>query len=41
VAPDLEPTRAVPISPVLITAHGVRVEGLDRATLITVLRALT
>src|SRR2546426_5633655 len=40
-APDPEPTRASPISPVLITAQGVRVEGLDRDTLIVVLRALT
>jgi transposase-like protein len=38
VAPDPEPRRVVGI--VLIAAHGVRVEGLDRETLIAVLRAL-
>ncbi len=40
-APDPEPKQASPISPVLITAQGVRVEGLDRDTLIAVLRALS
>jgi hypothetical protein len=38
VAPDPEPRRVVGI--VLIAAHGVRVEGLDRETLIAMLRAL-
>ena len=40
VAPDPEPTRDDPGGLVLTTAHGVRVEGLDRDTLIAVLRAL-
>src|SRR2546426_11613752 len=40
-APDPEPTRVALGRPVLITAHGIRVEGLDRDTLIAVLRALT
>ena len=36
VRPDPMPTAG----PVLVTPHGVRVEGLDRDTLITVLRVL-
>jgi hypothetical protein len=40
VAPDPEPQRDDPGGLVLTTAHGVRVEGLDRDTLIAVLRAL-
>jgi hypothetical protein len=37
----VEATEAsVAVRPVLITANGVRVEGLDRGTLIAVLRAL-
>lgn len=38
VAPEPEPTRAPGF--VLIATHGLRVEGLDRDTLIAVLRAL-
>jgi transposase-like protein len=34
------PAERAASSPVLITPHGLRVEGLDRDTLVTVLRAL-
>ncbi len=40
VAPDPEPERDDPAGLVLITAQGARVEGLNRAALIAVLRAL-
>lgn len=40
VVPDMEVTAAPP-QPVLVTPSGFRVEGLDAATLVTMLRALS
>jgi hypothetical protein len=40
VAPERDPERPAPSHLVLTTARGVRVEGLDRRTLLAVLRAL-
>ena len=40
IAPAAREEESAPARPVLITPQGVRVEGLDRAALIAVLRAL-
>ena len=40
VRPDPVPAASSPVGPVLLTPQGVRVEGLDRDTLIAVLRVL-
>jgi hypothetical protein len=40
IAPAALEGEGIPARPVLITPQGVRVEGLDRATLIALLRAL-
>jgi hypothetical protein len=32
---------APPVKPVLVTSHGLRIEGLDVAAVVTVLRSLT
>jgi transposase-like protein len=40
IAPDAMPALSPPSRPVLVTPHGVRVEGLDVAGVVTVLRAL-
>jgi transposase-like protein len=39
-APPAAPEAAPQVSPVLVTPHGVRVEGLDVASIVTVLRSL-
>jgi hypothetical protein len=41
IEPALPPASVPGVRPVLITAHGVRVEGLDLDALVVVLKALT
>jgi hypothetical protein len=40
IAPDAMPALSPPARPVLVTPHGLRVEGLDVAGVVIVLRAL-
>jgi transposase-like protein len=40
IVPSAVPAMAAPPRPVLVTPHGIRIEGLDVAGVVTVLRAL-